>query len=820
HGLTDDMFYYKGKGVPGFLRALAAGKPTEPKSYVRAALADTPKWSTKAVPAELAKAISAGLGILVAETVAFYDTNIIYYNSAKVVLSGIFSLGILSDILKKVRMIASSGNSFLIADAGELLRDITAGDQAPFIYEKIGNRYENYMIDEFQDTSLMQWDNFLPLMEESMANGNNSIVVGDIKQSIYRFRNSDWRILGSLVDVQIPEPRLVSIPLDTNWRSRSGIIRFNNTIFSLIPENIDMMFGKDPDPLNFSRIYSEAVQHDPGRNPGGYVRMEFHADGQEKVLDRLPHLIEEIQDMGFSASDIGIIVRYGREGTEVLNRMIRYSSETSPENRKKYNYRIVSDYSLTLSNSPAIIFIISTLRVLNDPSDDISRAAMLRYFLLSEGSEDAEKVSLEVMSLRNGSGDHFPDGLSGFMERTAGLPVFEAVESIIGFFGIGTKPWNTAYLCTFQDLVLNFQGKGKNDFRSFLDWWDTTGNASSVVLPAGQDAARIYTIHKSKGLEFRVVILPFISWNDDHNTHHREIMWIRPPSVSPFDELGILPVRYRRNPPPTIFGDLFRQEKYSAFLDNLNLLYVAMTRARDAMFGFAALYPDENSGISKLLREALMSERNPAGERGICPSEYYLRDQEVFEYGEIPPGAGMAAERNDLPAADYSVSPRPESLKLKLHGESYFTSGKGDAGARINYGKLMHRAFEYIETPADIPDAVSSLVREGLIPESESASMIFRLGSLISSAGVGDWFREGNTVIREAGILLPSGEIRRPDRVVIREGRTIVIDFKFGEESPHYLDQIRQYCRIIAGMGYPEVEGWLWYVDRNKTVKL
>lgn len=839
YGLTDDMFYYKGRGVPGFIRALADGKTAGPNTYVRAALADPPKWSTKTVSNELAGALSAGLGTVIAEAVAFYDENIVSYNSAKEVLSGIYSLGILSDILKKVRMIASSENSFLIADAGELLRDITAGDQAPFIYEKIGNRYEHYMIDEFQDTSLMQWDNFFPLMEESMAKGNDSLVVGDIKQSIYRFRNSDWRILGSLVDVQIPGPRLVSIPLNTNWRSRSGIIRFNNTVFSLIPENVDRMFLNDPDPLNFRNIYSEAVQNDPGRNPGGYVRIEFLADDrenlagesradlkpatqswQEKVLDRLPHLIEQIQDWGYPASDIGIIVRYGREGNEVLDRMIRYSSEASPEKRNKYNYRIVSDYSLTLSNSPAIIFIISTLRVLDNPADDISRAAMLRYFLLSEGYEDADKVSLEATSLREGSGDHFPDGFSGFMERTAGLPVFEAVENIIGFFGIGRQPWNTAYLFSFQDLVLNFQGKGKNDFRSFLDWWDTTGNASSVVLPAGQDAARIFTIHKSKGLEFKVVILPFLSWNDDHNTHHREIMWIRPPAVSPFDELGILPVRYRRNPPPTIFEDLFRQEKYSAFLDNLNLLYVALTRARDAMFGFAALFPDENSGISKLLREALLSERNPAGERGICPSEFYLKDQEVFEYGEVKPVKGVVAQRNDMPATGYSVSPRPESLKLKLHGESYFTSGKGDAGARINYGKLMHRAFEYIKTPSDVPDAVSRLVGEGLIPESESQSMIFRLGNLISQPGVSDWFREGSTVIREAGILLPSGEIKRPDRVVIRDGRTIVIDFKFGEESPHYRDQIEQYCRIVTGMGYPDVEGWLWYVDRNKTVKL
>ncbi len=204
YSLTDEMFYYKGRGVPGFVRALAAGKLAEPKTYVRAVMADPPKWATKTMVPQLQEAVAGGLEKTLRDAIIFYDANIVNYNSAKEILSNIYAVGILSDILKKVRVIASSENSFLISDAGELLHEITSGDQAPFIYEKIGNRYENYMIDEFQDTSLMQWDNFFPLIDESMGRGNDNLVVGDIKQSIYRFRNSDWKILGRLLDVQIP----------------------------------------------------------------------------------------------------------------------------------------------------------------------------------------------------------------------------------------------------------------------------------------------------------------------------------------------------------------------------------------------------------------------------------------------------------------------------------------------------------------------------------------------------------------------------------------------------------------------------------------
>ena len=840
HGLTDDMFFQKSKGVPGFIRNLALGKMAEPKSYVREILKDPPKWSTGLPCQQLRDAISGGLDEAVKEAIRFWDNNIVLYNSANAILPNIYALGILSDVLMKIRNITASENSFLITDAGELLSLITRDDQAPFIYEKIGNRYENYMIDEFQDTSQMQWNNFSPLISESMGGGHDNLVVGDVKQSIYRFRNSDWQILGRMQNELVDNVRFLSEPLKTNFRSRTDIIRFNNSLFSIIPEQIDALFSENTLPLKFTRLYAEAVQKDPGRKGGGYVRLEFIDDekheeeqdindqftgivsGPEKkwrdiVLEKLPAVIETFQDKGYKASDIGILVREGREGADVLNRMISYSNGCSPDRKRKYNYNIVSNDSLALSNSPAINFIISVLIVLNDPSDMISRARMLRFFLMAKGNENAQDVPLFSETLIEDKNGYFPDGYKEFLKKASQMPLFEAVENIISFFSLGSYAWNVSYFNTFQDLVLNFTGSKNTDLQSFLEWWETTGKSKSVILPANKDAAKVITIHKSKGLEFKIVIIPFISWNIDHKIQHHPILWIKP-ETPPFNTLGVVPVRYQTGLEKTIFADAYFQEKYSAYLDNINLLYVAMTRAVDAIWGFLPATTGKNNEIARTIKDAICAEERPAGEAGIFLAGCYDKEKNVFELGTIPGQKIRISEDKKIPSLSYLVGRKPESLKLKLHGENYFLEDREAVRKKINYGKLMHEVFEDINTREDIPAAVKRLVLEGKVEESESASLISRLDSLVSVKPVSDWFRPGNNVLKESEILLPSGVTRRPDRVIINDGKAVIIDFKFGEENKHYTDQVRLYRRLLSEMGYKDIEAFLWYVDKNKIV--
>ncbi len=822
HELTDDMFYRKGQGVPGFIRYLASGSVRDPNSYVREIEKSPPRWSTGAMVPVLKNALDNGLESVMLEALHFYDRNIKDYRTANAVLSNIYALGILSDVLHNIHLITTGENSFLLSDAGEVLSLITGEDQSPFIYEKVGNRYENFMIDEFQDTSIIQWKNLKPLIDNSMAEGFDNLVVGDVKQSIYRWRNSDWKILGSYLNSQVDNERYISKPLTKNWRSLSNIIKFNNALFTIIPALADEIFAGDPDQISFRKIYSEAVQSDPGEKAGGYVKIEFlenekDLNWQDKVLELLPGAVESLQLKGYNASEIGIIVRDGREGAGVLRTFIDYSSSCPDEKKRTFNYNVVSSDSLLLSNSPAISFIIAVLSAVNDPEDMISRALMLRFFLLSEGNPEAETVSLASDKITETSGKFFPEGYESFLDRLKQLPLFEATESIIGFFGLGKYPSNVAYLNTFQDYVVSFTGSKSGDLQAFLDWWETTGSGKSVVLPGNQNAMRILTIHKSKGLEFKVVIIPFLAWNLDHMSSKQPFLWVKP-GTEPFNDIGIVPVKYSSELSKTWFAESYMEEKHSAFVDNINLLYVALTRAKEVIYGFSVDNPKSENSIAALLKNAMMSVVPDAAPAGFEIDRFYDDAKRVFEFGEIPEKKKEQQSDTDFHPVEYVVSQAMDSLKLKLHGENYFSSGAKDVRERINYGKIMHEIFEGIKTPSDIRSSVRRLVLEGKLTDKESEDLEQRVEYLINSPQVAEWFTPDNEILTEAGILLPSGNTKRPDRVIFRDGKTVIIDFKFGEESDHYINQVNQYRQLMVEMGYSNIEAFIWYVDKNIIV--
>ena len=686
--LRDEMFYQKGRGIPGFIRDLLDGTVKKPNNYVRETLKDPPKWSKDKPCPQLQAAINGGLDDVIREAVEFYDSNVMNYKSAKAVIEYVYSLGILSDVLRNVHIITDAGNSFLLSDAGEVLSLITKGDQSPFIYEKIGNRYENFMLDEFQDTSEIQWNNFKPLIENSMAEGFDNLVVGDVKQSIYRWRNSNWKILGTVLAGMVDNDRFLSNSLKTNYRSRSNIIKFNNTLFTKIPQLLDDAMAEEKLPVSFRELYSEAVQIDPGKKNGGYVRMEFVEDTEEQiwqelVLEKLPSVIESVQDMGYGASDTGIIVRNGREGSMVLKTLIDYANTLPPEKKGQYNFHVVSNDSLLLANSPVINFLISVMSVVINHSDSISWARMIRTYILASGGEDPEKAAISGENIINLSKVYFPEGYNDLIESLDQMPLFEASESIVKFFGLGNYSWNVAYLSTFQDLVLGFTGSRNSDIRAFLEWWEESGNKKSVSLPDNQDAMRILTIHKSKGLEFKIVILPFISWKLDHDPTKQPILWVKPESP-PFSELGVLPVRYGSDLSETIFADSYREEKYSVYLDNLNLLYVALTRAKDAIFSFSPAKQGNAKTVSGALKQAFTGDLLADSEAGLRLADYYNKETSIFEFGEMTLNQSVSHPDKSKVSDKYIVSQAGESLKLKLHGENYFSNEKAELRKKIN----------------------------------------------------------------------------------------------------------------------------------------
>jgi ATP-dependent exoDNAse (exonuclease V) beta subunit len=458
---------------------------------------------------------------------------------------------------------------------------------------------------------------------------------------------------------------------------------------------------------------------------------------------------------------------------------------------------------------------IATISVANDAHDYINRAVMLRYYLMSTGNENAEKVSLLSNKLIEISRQYFPPGFEALLDRIRQIPLFEATESIIKFFGLGDYSSNVPFLNTFQDFVVSFTGSKNADFQSFLDWWEETGRKKSVVLPGNQDAIRILTIHKSKGLEFKAVILPFLSWPLDHISGKQPVLWVKPHS-EPFNELGVVPVKYSGELAKTIFAHDYEDEKYSVYLDNINLLYVAFTRAKDVLICFSVDNPRLENSIGMVLKNALtVQSENNADDFRL--SSVYNPETRILEYGKIPENNCEKSSKNNFLSSDYRVSQKLESLKLKLHGENYF-SADSEVRKKINYGKLMHEVFEGINTSEDISYAVRKLVLEGKLAEDESAEIEKKINEMVSLPVISDWFAVENKVMNEAGILLPSGVTRRPDRVIFKNGKTTIIDFKFGEENPHYAEQVDQYRILLTEMGYNNIDAFIWYVDKNKIV--
>lgn len=822
HKVADNMFLRGTSGGVGtFLNMMASGTDDffKPLNITMSSVLDSPPvWTSKAGPSPaLVSALDDGFAETFIDALKYYQANYLKVNTAILVSQNIYILGILADILDNVRIAASDMNKFLLSDTGELLWLIIRNDQTPFIYEKAGNIFENFMIDEFQDTSTIQWENFRPLIENSMSEGHDNLVVGDVKQSIYRWRNSDWNILSHIINRQFDESRLYTERLEKNWRSRKNIISFNNSLFSILPELIDKSEKNNTGSLLIGELYSDAPQYCPGGKEGGYVKIEFLEDDKRKfeemALEKLPGLIENLQDNGYPASDIGILVRSNSEGADVLQAVLEYSSLAAPEKRGRYNYNIVSNDSLLVSSSPAVRFLISLLRYTINPDDDLSRAVMLLSWLAATGRDQGEA---DISDLENESARLFPSGYSAIVEKIRNQPLFESIETAILFFGLGRKSENTAFLSSFQDMVLQFSAGNSPDTSLFLDWWDSTGSGKSIVLSDIQDSIRVMTIHKAKGLEFRAVIIPFISWNMGHG-HKPPIMWIAPEN-EPFNSARIVPVKYKSAMQHSEFANEYFTESYYALVDNLNLLYVAFTRAIDCLAGFCPANPGSGS-VAVMIRQALSLHTVPDPDKpSLDLAQAFSESKNTLEIGEIERKDNLVKEeKNGFDTYEYPVNQGINNLHLK------FSAGKwlaGEAGRKLNYGRIMHEIFESVYTVADITPAVEKLVLEGKILHAESNEIIQGMTDLVSGTDVRDWFKTGLCVLNESSILSPDGTTKRPDRTIIDGDEATIIDFKFGSVEHEHIRQINTYSNLLKEMGYRSVRSYLWYVEMNKVVKV
>lgn len=771
-------------------------------------------------------AFDDGLNDCIKGIIALFG-NLTAYNTAREIVRYYYTLGILTDVSRQIAAYREEKNIMLIADTTELLNKVIGGSDTPFVYEKTGTHVDHYMIDEFQDTSGMQWNNFRPLIEESLSHDRANLIVGDIKQSIYRFRNSDWKLLDKQVKADFSVEQLREETLKDNWRSCRHIVEFNNALFTALPEVLQVFYNEtlsasslheEQQAEYFTKImsaYNKSYQQvpPPFQEKDGHVRIEFlsgdeEKDWKEEAMKRIPGILQQLQDNGYALKDIAILVRTNQEGAKVADTLLNYKEEHPSE---QYHYDIISDDALFISSSAAVRFIISVLRYLKNPEDRINgRIALYAYQVLT-GIFGTEETS-------------FPPEIIRSLHALSRQSLYEITEGLFRLFATNFPENEQVFVQAFLDMVSEYGQKESADLGRFLKWWDETGYKKTIATPDAQNAIRIMTVHKSKGLGFKAVIVPFGDWEIDHKPTKPVILWCHP-DEKPFDRLHLVPVRYGQGLANTIFAEDYFRERLHAFIDNLNTLYVAFTRAKEELIVFSPRPKkiDEKTGdVERIstLTDALWAGIHTTtsttrdGEPLISlPDSFNLADG-IFELGNWwhPVSKKEHGETEEIEMTNLkSISP-DDRLRLRLHGKGFFFDNE-----RRKHGTLMHEVLSHIHTRKDIPVSVETYRLSGVINKEEAAELKQKLGNLLNNPEVVPWYNGEARILNEVDILFGNGLSKRPDRVMITGDRVIVVDYKFGEHpDKRYHSQVRNYLKLIRQMGYEQVEGYLWYVELDQ----
>ncbi len=773
HNLIIENFKGGSRSPLKYFQRIALGEVITPTATFEALLDNLSNWYTntllKSNPSLLNSIETAyhdGLNELVREIVILSD-RWVYYNSAVVVSKNIYSLVILLDVNKNLQNYSKENNVVLLSETTELLNKIIDGSDTPFIYEKVGSRIDHFMLDEFQDTSLLQWQNFKPLILNSLASGNDNLIVGDVKQSIYRWRGSDWNLLNTDIYNDFGKGVVKDTDLSQNWRSCENIVNFNNDFFPYAASFCDSVL--DETEISTAEIYSNVQQTLPPGNQGkkGHVQLNFIGSGDEsdwhsQVLKQLPEKLEQLINSGYRYSDIAFLVRKNAEGIEIVNYLI------------EKGYPVISDEALMISSSKSVIKIITLLKYYNNPEDSINNTI-------------AEFENISLLTDRDFS--H--------------LPLYEMCERIIhGYLG-EVDVSETAYIQGFLDSVLEYINVSKPDLSSFLEWWKEKESKLSLSSPDGQNAIRVLTIHKAKGLGMKAVIIPFFKIELDHIPQIKNIIWCEP-KVEPFNKIPFIPVVYGTNLKSSIFDKDYRQERQKAFIDNLNTAYVAFTRAKQELIIFAKMHEKgDKGGIS--VADILFN----------C-FENKLDDDKSLNIGDwYPAGPHQETKINEIAISEFCSYPLGERLKLSLSSFDFF-----DKESKRNYGLLMHNVLSNVYKEEDLSTAIRSCILKGEIREDEFQSVLEKLSGMLESVRDRHWFDGSMKTFNELEIIEPGGRISRPDRVLMG-AEAIIIDFKFGAGRPNsHINQVSRYMELVKEMGLAYVKGYLWYLEENEIIEV
>lgn len=718
-------------------------------------------------------------------------------------------LQLLSDIHAQLNEDNKKNGRLLLAETPLLLNRLVKDSDAPFIFEKIGTRVKHIMIDEFQDTSRPQWNNFKPLLNECLAKGNMNMIVGDIKQSIYRWRNGDWGILDQ-IEKEFPNLGSLDIQtLDTNYRSYGNIIRFNNTFFKALTDDVEAKEREQELQPTIKRIYNDVEQLAKNADNQGFVQVKLlgKEDYQENTLKEIADCITMLLSHGVEMQDIAILVRE--------NKSIPLIAEYFSENHK--DIPLVSTEAFVLNASEAVCTIIDALRFLNDGDNKLA-AIQLAHTYQNEVLGNAKDWN-EICTAKE-TGQYLPGAFVEKYHELRMLPLFELIENIIQLFQLKMMESQEAYVFFFLDQVMEFLKKEPGDLLTFLRYWEET--LCRKKIPAGKiSGIQILSIHKSKGLEFDHVIIPFCDWATNRN---KDVIFWTETGMDKSEGLPLAPVDFNSTMKSSSFKEQYKEELLQQWIDNINLLYVAFTRPVCNMFIFGKnpkgnkKNESESLGlVSELIYNRLQSEVSDEEEfiytLGNMPAFPVKREKKASQNPLI-------STTEELPVKLESIEAKVEFKQSNKSKEFIESEDLTDNDEFIQQGLVMHSIFSTIKTADDVEPILRKYEFDGILGNNLTSKRISQLvNRAMTNPTAKNWFSGEWEVINECTILqqTPEGMKQlRPDRVMVKQNQVMVVDFKFGNQKQEHVQQVQGYMRLLQQMGYDHVEGCLWYVYKNE----
>lgn len=830
-----------------------------PQNWTSSKCAKADKQQIQTLAAEV---LSAQLS----ELIAYNNDNWNEFQSIQLTLSHLSELRLLHAIADAVDNLTKDTNRFMLSNTQALLKELIADSDTPFIFERIGARLKHVMIDEFQDTSTIQWQNFQVLLANCMAQElSQNLIVGDIKQSVYRWRQGDWGILNN-IEKSFAHQKIRLETLDYNYRSEKRIIDFNNAFWEQCVANTAKEVAQDDAEKAkiVQKAYEDVAQKTHKTTENGFVKISLYPSKsmKEAVLEELIETIKELFNNGYGGknqSKIAILVRSKSNIQDIVNALLQsFGNEIN----------IVSDEAFRLDASLSVNIIVSAMHLLTHPDDVLTRGKLVKLYnqeVLKKPLTDTDllvsinesnnidtknidkkerrKLATEQQMAKLNS--QLPPEYVANRELLLGLPIVDLVDKLFMLFGLDQLEGQSSYICTLYDTLNDFLKDHTADIDDFINEWENS--LSSKTIQSDEiEGIRIMTIHKSKGLEFDNVIIPFCNWEMEK----KGTLWCETKNKpAPYNKLPLLPIDFSRDKLiGTVFEDDYKEEHFQNIVDNLNLLYVAFTRASKNLFVFGLR--QGKTTLDNIAKGTPPGNRSYAIELALRQVSEQLQGSSLsfpddigseihFEYGTLAPETHekehAAADNPFLIKPDkhiVSIATYPQAATFKQSNKSIeFVKGEdvdpSDRTRYIKIGNVLHQLFSTIYTTADIPARLNELEQQGIIYNDEitSAQLRTRIEDAITNPQVQEWFSKRWQLYNECTILeynkdTNEVEEHRPDRVMTDGKEFVVVDFKFGKEREEYKKQVQQYMEILIRMGHKKVSGYLWYVVKNNVVEV